>query len=163
MKKNTFLVLALALVVGVFTSTTLFNQAVKAATCLTEVITGDDISEQPENTAPLKAWVLYKRAAGEGDVRTGPETPPLGIGSYELTTPTGADKATLFNFEHTGTALEDINKMSYSTYRTAGNLQQVAAINLQVDVNGAAPGGFTTLVFEPVYNTEQGAVVSGEW
>jgi hypothetical protein len=34
---------------------------------------------------------------------------------------------------------------------------------MQVDFNGAASGGFTTLVFEPVYNTAQGAVVNGEW
>lgn len=39
----------------------------------------------------------------------------------------------------------------------------MAALNIQVDINGAAPGGFTTLVFEPVYNTGQGAVVSGQW
>jgi hypothetical protein len=36
-------------------------------------------------------------------------------------------------------------------------------MNLQVDVNGAGPAGFTSLVFEPVYNTAQGAVVSGQW
>ena len=36
-------------------------------------------------------------------------------------------------------------------------------MNIQVDVNGAAPGGFTTLVFEPVYNAGQGAVINGEW
>jgi hypothetical protein len=53
--------------------------------------------------------------------------------------------------------------MAYATYRTAGNDQQLTALNIQVDVNGAAPGGFTTLVFEPVYNTDQGAVVSGQW
>lgn len=129
----------------------------------TTVVTGDDIAKQPENTAPTRNWVLYFRNAGDGDVRTGPATPPLGIGSYELTTPTGADKATLFNFDHAGTALADIDAIGYSTYRTAGSAQQVAALNIQVDVNGAAPGGFTTLVFEPVYNTNQGTVTSGVW
>lgn len=39
----------------------------------------------------------------------------------------------------------------------------MAALNIQVDINGAALGGFTTLVFEPVYNTTQGAVASGQW
>lgn len=54
--------------------------------------------------------------------------------------------------------------MGYSTYRQTGSLQQDAALNLEVDVNGPdVDGGFTTLVFEPVYNTDQGAVVSGEW
>ncbi|HEX8147978.1 MAG TPA: hypothetical protein VF591_12430 [Pyrinomonadaceae bacterium] len=127
------------------------------------VVTGDDIAEQPENTLPTKNWVLYKRNAGDGETRVGPATPPAGVGSYELSTPTGADKATLFNFEHVNTNLSDIDRIGYSTYRTAGSAQQVAALNIQVDINGAAPGGFTTLVFEPVYNTAQGAVVSGQW
>ncbi|MFL6255060.1 MAG: hypothetical protein ACJ74T_08545 [Pyrinomonadaceae bacterium] len=133
------------------------------ADCDHVVVTNDDISEQPENSTPLKNWVLYKRNAGDGTTRVGPATPPSGIGSYEIVTPTGADKATLFNFDHVGTKLSDIDKIGYSTYRTAGNDQQVTALNIQVDVNGAAPGGFTTLVFEPVYNTAQGAVVSGQW
>jgi hypothetical protein len=78
-------------------------------------------------------------------------------------TPTGADKLTTFNYDHVNTALSAVNAIGYSTYRSAGNDQQVAALNIEVDVNGAAPGGFTTLVFEPVYNTSQGAVVSGQW
>jgi hypothetical protein len=54
--------------------------------------------------------------------------------------------------------------MGYSTYRSAGSLQQVAALNVEVDVNGTeTAGGFTTLVFEPVYNTDQGAVVNDTW
>jgi hypothetical protein len=69
----------------------------------------------------------------------------------------------VFNFDHAGTSLADIDAMSYYTYRSSGSAQQVAALNIQVDVNGSAPGGFTTLVFEPVYNTDQGAVVSGQW
>jgi hypothetical protein len=127
------------------------------------VVTESDITRQPENTPPTDNWVMYLRNAGNGAFTSGPGTPPLGVGSLTLTTPTGADKVTLFNFDHIGTALSDVRSMSYATYRTAGELQQVAALNLQVDVNGAAPGGFTTLVFEPVYNTTQGAVVSGAW
>ncbi|HYP53725.1 MAG TPA: hypothetical protein VEQ42_09310 [Pyrinomonadaceae bacterium] len=140
-----------------------FGTVGSAADCETVVVTGSDIIEQPENTPPTGDWVLYKRAAGDGDVRTGPAAPPAGIGSYELVTPTGADKATLFNFEHVGTPLADVDTIGYSTYRSAGSAQQVAALNLQVDVNGDAPGGFTTLVFEPVYNTGQGAVQDNVW
>src|SRR3712207_6864205 len=66
---------------------------------------------------------------------------------------------TLFrSYDHIGTALADVDDIAYNTYRTAGSAQQVAALNLQVDYNGAAAGGFTTLVFEPVYNTNQGPV-----
>jgi hypothetical protein len=39
----------------------------------------------------------------------------------------------------------------------------VAALNIQVDYNGPADGGFTTLVYEPVYNTDQGVVASNIW
>ncbi|HJQ34435.1 MAG TPA: hypothetical protein VJ866_19805 [Pyrinomonadaceae bacterium] len=159
MRKVTLLAL-LALTVSL--AGALPNSAARA-TCDRVVVTGDDIAEQAEDTPPTKNWVLYKRNAGDGEVRVGPATPPSGVGSYEITTPTGADKATLFNFDHVGVNLSDINKIGYSTYRSAGSLQQVAALNIQVDINGADPGGFTTLVFEPVYNTGQGPVISNQW
>ena len=158
--KKISLLAVLALTASFITATPNFAAR---ATCDRVVVVGADISEQPENTPRLKNWVLYKRAAGDGEMRVGPAAPPSGVGSYEIMTPTGADKATLFNFDHVGTKLADVNNIGYSTYRSAGTLQQVAALNIQVDVNGAAPGGFTTLVFEPVYNTGQGAVQSGVW
>jgi hypothetical protein len=137
--------------------------AAAAANASTVVVTESDIARQPENTAPTRNWVLYTRNAGNGVFVTGPGTPPLGVGSLTLGTLSGTDKVTLFNYDHVGTPLADVRSMGYATYRTSGELQQVAAINIQVDVNGTAAGGFTTLVFEPVYNTAQGAVVSNEW
>ena len=134
-----------------------------AAAATTIVVTEDDITRQPENTPPTDNWVLYTRNAGTGTFRVGPGTPPAGVGSLEFVTPTGADKAFLFNYDHAGTLLSAVDALGYSTYRTAGSAQQVTAINVQVDVNGAAPGGFTTLVFEPVYNTSQGTVQDGVW
>ena len=168
----TFATLALAACSGDSSAPTAFNAdrstaatggATAAATGTTIVVTESDIARQPENTPPTRAWVLYNRLAGTGAFQTGPASPPLGIGSLTLTTPTGADKVTLFNYDRVGTPIPDVRSMGYSTFRTSGQLQQVAAINLEVDVNGAAPGGFTTLVFEPVYNTTQGAVVSNQW
>src|SRR5687768_11827885 len=61
----------------------------------TVVVTEEDIARQPENTPPTRSWVLYSRLAGNGAFRSGPGTPPLGAGSFDLVTPTGADKATL--------------------------------------------------------------------
>jgi hypothetical protein len=70
----------------------------------------------------------------------------------------------LFNYDHVGEALASVDAIGYSTYRVAGSLQQDAALNLEVDYNGPdVAGGFTTLVFEPVYNPAQGPVVSGQW
>ena len=135
-----------------------------AAACDVVVITEDDIARQAENTPPTKNWVLYTRNAGTGAFVAGPSAPPSGIGSLNTVTPTGADKVYLFNYDYVGTPLSAIDQMSYSTYRDSGaSPNQVPALNIQVDFNGAAPGGFTTLVFEPVYNTNQGAIVDDTW
>lgn len=131
-----------------------------------EVVTEDDVQRQVEGTAPLNNWVLYTRVgtpSTAGAFIEGPGTPPIGVGSLQLTTTTASEKVYLFNYDHVGTPLSEITNIAYSTYRTAGSAQQVAALNVQIDYNGAAAGGFATLVFEPVYNTDQGAVVSGEW
>lgn len=130
----------------------------------TTVVTEEDIARQAEGTPPTKSWVMYTRAAGTGAFRSGPTAPPIGVGSLELVTTTGADKVYLFNYNHIGTVLGDIDAISYATYRSAGSAQQVAGLNMVIDFNGPdAAAGFSTLVFEPVYNTDQGSVVTGEW
>ncbi|MCY7378702.1 MAG: hypothetical protein LH467_05095 [Gemmatimonadaceae bacterium] len=135
-----------------------------AASGGTVVVTESDVSRQAEDTPPLGHWVLYTRGAGNGTFVTGPAEPPLGVGSITLTTPTPADKVQLFNFDHIGTKLADVRSMSYSTYRTTGTAEQVTAINVVIDFNGPrTAGGFSTLVFEPVYNPTQGPVVSNRW
>jgi hypothetical protein len=144
-----------------------FNTVGSAADCPRIAITEDDIARQPEATssAPTRNWVYYTRTpSSTGVFRTGPGAPPSGIGSFEISTPTGADKGFLFNYDHVGTKLSDVNAIGYSTYRTTGSAQQVTALNIQVDFNGPnQPGGFTTLVFEPVYNSSQGPVQDGVW
>lgn len=132
------------------------------------VVTNDDVARQQENTPPTRDWVIYTRTpASLGTFVVGPEAPPLGVGSFEMRTPTGSDKVFMFNFEHEGTPLVSIDDISYSTYRHGSSTapaDQVPAINLIIDFNGpAVAGGFSTLVFEPVYNTTQGAVVVDEW
>lgn len=129
------------------------------------IVTESDVSRQAEDTPPLRNWVIYTRPASPGTAtfRNGPGTPPLGTGSIEFSTPLPTSKVYMFNFDHVGAAISGVDAMSYWTYRTAGTGQQVTALNMQVDANGAAPGGFTTLVFEPVYNPTQGAVVNGTW
>lgn len=148
-----------------FLSVLVMPALASAAVPQTEVVTEADVVRQAENTPPTDNWVIYTRTAtpGTATFRNGPATPPLNAGSLELGTTTGSDKVFAFNYDHVGTRLADIDALGYSTYRSAGNLQQVAALNMEVDFNGAAAGGFTTLVFEPVYNTSQGAVTSGVW
>lgn len=139
-----------------------------AAECLREIITESDISRQVEDTPPLNNWVLYTRpGTATGSFVLGPGHPPMGTGSLELSTPLPTDKVSLFNFDHVGTPLASITAMSFATYRDPSSTaaaNQVPSINIQVDANGpSVPGGFTTLVFEPVYNTNQGPILPGTW
>jgi len=149
--------------------TALLSTAGSAArlNCPTDEVVEGDIARQPEGTTPTRNWVLFTRGAtppSAGQFVTGPASPPLGDGSLRLETANGTEKVFLFNFDHVGKEIGDITEIAYSTNRAAGNLQQVAALNLVIDFNGPnVAGGFATLVFEPVYNTAQGAVVSGQW
>jgi hypothetical protein len=144
----------------------LLGLAAPAAAAPAEVVTENDVTRQAEGTPPADAWVLYTRAGTPptaGRFVEGPGEAPLGVGSLRLETGDAGQKVFLFNHDHLGTPLADVDAISYSTYREAGQLQQVAALNVQVDHNGSAEGGFTTLVFEPVYNTDQGPVVNETW
>jgi hypothetical protein len=138
-----------------------------AEVCKIVTVTNSDVARQLEDTTPTRNWVLYTRAGTPdtaGQFVTGPAQPPLGVGSLQLQTNTGSEKVYLFNFDYIGTRLADINRLGYSTYRNSGNDQQVTGLNIQVDYNGPdVAGGFTTLVFEPVYNTDQGPVQDNTW
>ena len=132
----------------------------------TVVVGEGSIARQAENTAPTKSWVFYVRNAATGTFVLGPGTPPRGDGSFQVSTPGSNDKGTLFNFDHTGTALSSIDAISYSTYQVAPNPaegRQLPSLNIQVDFNGSDVGGFTTLVYEPVYNDAAQPIVGGEW
>lgn len=136
-----------------------------ASAATTDVVSPQDVTTQAENTPPTDQWVNFLRAgtpAVSGFV-SGPATAPLGSGSYQLSAPVSANKAQLFSFEHIGEALSGVTAIQYSSYRSAGANQQNVALNLEVDFNGAAAGGFTTLVWEPIYNSAQGAVASNVW
>jgi hypothetical protein len=133
----------------------------------TVVVSEPDIVRGIHNVTPVtNAWMFYSRDGGTGAFISGPGTPPVGSGSFQLSTPLSNDKGYLFNYEHIGTPLNAIQEISYSTYLTtasAASPSQVPALNIEVDVNGSDPGGFTTLVFEPVYNLNQGTVTTGSW
>jgi hypothetical protein len=95
--------------------------------------------------------------------------PGLGPGSLELKTPfadNGA-KAGLYTHTMAGTPLSAVYALSYWTYQAVtvppNPAVADASYQLQIDVNGAALGGFTTLVFEPYWNPSQQAIVPGAW
>ena len=154
-----------AVLVAAILSTATFNTSARVA-CTPDEVTESDVTRLPENTPPTDNWVLYTRAGTPptaGAFVTGPAGSD-GAGSLRLQTTTGSEKVFLFNYDHVGKKIGDINAISYETYREAGSAQQVTALNLVIDYNGpAVDGGFATLVFEPVYNTAQGAVLTGQW
>jgi hypothetical protein len=132
------------------------------------VVTESDIARQIEDTPPTRSWVFYYRSpTSTGAFVSGPGTPPLGVGSFQMGTTLATDKGTLFNYDHVGTRLADITGLSYATYRDPASTAppvQLPSMNIEVDYNGpAVAGGYTSLVFEPVYNPDQGAIVSGAW
>jgi hypothetical protein len=166
MKFTKLFVFACILAIAALAATATVIGVAAPATCDTVVVTNDDVARQTEDTPPTKNWVLYTRVAtpGTGTFVVGPGQPPLGVGSLQLQTVSGSDKVFLFNFDHIGTRLADINKMGYATYRAAGSADQLPSINIQVDYNGPdVAGGFTTLVFEPVYNLSQQPVINNTW
>jgi hypothetical protein len=162
--RRKFGLIAIAAIVAAVSAGFVFRST-RAASCESVVVTESDIARQADNTPPSRNWVLYTRNAGTGTFRVGPATPPAGVGSFETVTPTGADKATLFNYDHVGTKLADINSLGYSTYQSSATVPfQVPSINIEIDYNGPdVAGGFATLVFEPVYNTVQGPVTPNTW
>jgi Thrombospondin type 3 repeat len=158
MKKSGFMA-ALAAICAMTGSST------AAAATTTEHVGEAEVVRQAENTPPTNDWVLYTRTANSlGTFVTGPATPPIGEGSFRTQTPAVGDKVFLFNYDHVGTPLSAIDTIGYSTYRTAGPGAVLPGLNIQVDFNGDDPGGFTTLVWEPIYNqAAQGNVVTGAW
>jgi hypothetical protein len=124
------------------------------------------IKRQAEDSAPTGNWVLYTRTPTSfGFFRPGPAVPPGGVddkGSFESTTPTGGDKLSLFNFDHAGQPLSTVSNILYDTFRTAGPAPVVTSLNIVV-VGTTNPEGFTSLVFEPIYNTVQGPLIDNVW
>jgi len=130
----------------------------------TVVVTQEDDAPHQASRRETGRWVYTARTPGSvGAFRRGPGTPPLGAGSFEISTPGDGDQHTRFIVDHRGARLADIDAMGYSTYRSAGKAHHVAGINLHADMNGAAPGGYAMLVYEPAYNPGQGKVASGRW
>jgi hypothetical protein len=165
-KHKGFAAMALVSLVAMLSLGLVSIPAANAAGSTTVVVTEADVARQPANTdnAPTKSWVIYTKTTtpGTATFRTGPGAPPLGVGSLEFSTTLSTDKVYAFNYDYVGTKLSDISAIGYSTYRSIDSAPPVAALNIQVDFNGDGTS-FTTLVFEPVYNTSQGSVASGQW
>jgi len=104
--------------------------------------------------------------SGTGDFVVGPATPPLGVGSAHLQTPSGGgdQSVQLRNTSWAGTALSDLTALSYSTYVTSWNGQQLPFLNLYLDTDGDTVWD-DRLWFEPTYSDgpNPGTEAQGVW
>jgi hypothetical protein len=89
-------------------------------------------------------------------------TSPFGDAALRLTTDnTTAAKAQYMHATPENLPLASVTELAYSTKQITANFPGGdASYQLVVDLNGAAAGGFATLVFEPY---ENGTVIPGEW
>jgi hypothetical protein len=86
-------------------------------------------------------------------------TSPYPTGALQLTTDaTTAAKAQYLHEENS--PLASVTELSYWTKQVSGPAVADASYQVLVDLNGAATGGFTTLVYEPYQN---GVVTPGVW
>ena len=112
-------------------------------------------------------WFLETLADGTGAFVTGPATPPIGAGSFQMTTATIDGKATLLTSDWLNRPLSELSAMDYWTYRSSASTSPsyvAPSINIAIFTNVSGPGtGFATLVFEPLYSYGNSAIHDDEW
>ena len=128
-------------------NTVFFNFVVGTPVNNTESVNPTNVTAPPG--APPQFFFQQEGATGSGAFVTGPATPPLGIGSAQLTIDS-TGREILATRRYAGTRLADITALQYSAYtnRTDG-----LTITLQFDVDydlSDANGAFQSrLVYEP--------------
>jgi hypothetical protein len=108
--------------------------------------------------ANLGDWVVV---GGEVEFVEGPETPPLGVGSVEIST-VNMTRSTLANPTYDGLEIADIEALGYATYMQNGSTTGVVVPAIKLPVLFDDGATFTTLVFEPTYAANSD-VVADEW
>jgi hypothetical protein len=114
----------------------------------------NNVTVTPSN---MQGWTFIddqnnSTATATGQMVTGPATPPLGVGSAQLSAPTPADGQALLTAAYAGTSLSSLTNMQYSSYQSGPTL----AISLAFDVRYSPTdtGYQGRLVFEPYQNGE---------
>jgi hypothetical protein len=93
---------------------------------------------------------------------------PGGFGGSALVerTPASGDKARFWTGKDAGaplaTALADVSYWTYRSGDSTAASHLLPAIKVEADMNGSADGGYTTLVFEPVYQSGGAAAVQSD-
>jgi hypothetical protein len=124
-------------------------------------------------------WSIVDRnVIGNGDayLRSGPMSPPQGIGSLGLRTGAATDKAA-FGDQQTfaGMLVKDITKIGFSVYNTGENIKgegnNAPSITIEIDPNvGAAGPNYSSMVYVPQERsadanrwTTYDATTDGKW
>lgn len=132
----------------------------------------------------LNGWSAVSQRTASGSFVGGPGTPPLGFGSYRMTTGAGnsgpdlpqggagqGGKTWITTQQYDNTLLSGITQLGYSTYVTAspssaGNII-TPTLQFQVDLDGNGTRD-SAMIFEPYYSTvasggTQPNVALGQW
>lgn len=116
------------------------------------------------NVSPgnMDGWAFYTTdssgiigtGTGTAAMVNGPATPPLGTGSAQLRTAPGAGDGSvqMRNSAWAGTRIDSLTALSYSTYATAWNGQQVPYLTIWLDTDGNGTRD-DRLWFEPDYSS----------
>jgi len=136
------------------------NLIIIGAICvvMASVSFGDTVVVSPSN---MDSWAFYTTddsgiigtGTGTGEMVTGPATPPLGTGSAHLMTAAnyGDGSVQLRNSSWAGTRIDALTTLSYSTYATAWNGQQLPYLTIWLDTDGDGARD-DRLWFEPTYS-----------
>lgn len=117
----------------------------------------------------MQGWTFINDqtdGAGNGTIVNGPATPPLGVGSVQLTTSTGSDGQMISKSTNLGMKLSDINNLKYSTFQATTNVSNATALALQFNVDQNVTDTDNSyqgrIIYEP-YNNNGGVVPKGTW
>jgi hypothetical protein len=107
----------------------------------------------------MDGWAFYTTnssgivgtGAGIGMMVNGPGTPPLGTGSAQLAPASGDGSVQLRNSDWAGTRIDALTSLSYSTFATAWNGQQLPYVTIWIDNDGNGSKD-DRLWFEPAYS-----------
>lgn len=112
--------------------------------------------------ANMQGWgFAQETATGSGSMVSGPETPPLGTGSANLTVDSTGGVVIAKN-GYKGLAFSDLDILKYSTYRTTGSSALAIALqfDFDTDVTDTDNSFMGRVTYEP-YHTQ--VVETGEW
>ena len=124
------------------------------------------LRDGPPDLERPNLWFRWDTRTGGGVNLTSDFDDPNGAGNTALALTTNhltTAKAQLYNTQVAGTGLGTISALSYNTFHdsaTTGFPNGNAALQLVIDFNGDAAGGFATLTYEPYLN---GTVEADVW